>query len=250
MRLTRHRHILVLLALLAWATPGCIPLGGIDYGAILTAEDGPDGPTVVAGLKEALVLGSDRAVAGLSRPDGFLGDALLRIALPESFQGAASALRSAGLGGAVDELETALNRAAEQAAGQAAPVFHEAIRSLSIADGFAILNGHETAATDLFRQRTGEALRARFEPIVAAQVEATGLGRSYRQAVDAYSVLRFGGAPEPLDLGSYVTEKALDGLFLRLADEEQAIRRNPAARTTALLRQVFGSLATENGGRP
>jgi len=236
-----HRLAPLLLALLVWTGPGCVPPAGIELGSILQTDAPLDGATVVAGLKEALAVGADRATAAPSVPDGFLGDAMLRIALPESFRGAASTLRRVGLGGLVDELETALNRAAEQAAGEAAPVFREALRGMTIADGFAILNGNATAATDFFRQRTEDALRARFEPIVAAKVEATGLGALYSRAVAAYDALPLTGMPAPVDLDAYVTGQALDGLFATLATEERAIRADPAARTTELLRRVFGS---------
>ena len=111
---------------------------------------------------------------------------------------------------------------------------------MSIGDAFAILNGHETAATDYFKGRTEEQLRLRFRPIVAAQTESVGLGRLYGDLASTYESLPLTGKPQLVDLDAYVTDEALSGLFAVLAQEEAAIRQDPAARTTDLLRRVFG----------
>ncbi|MFO7610771.1 MAG: DUF4197 domain-containing protein, partial [Candidatus Krumholzibacteriia bacterium] len=152
--------VLAVTALLA----GCATLEQIGAGG------GPlDEGTVVAGLKEALKVGSERTTARTSAVDGFLGNDLIRIPLPRQLESAASTLRSVGLGSYVTELETAMNRAAEAAAGEAGAVFRDAIVAMTIADAFTILEGHETAATDYFRARTEDRLRSRFRPIVAAK---------------------------------------------------------------------------------
>ncbi|MCP4572892.1 MAG: DUF4197 domain-containing protein [bacterium] len=228
-------------ALLALMILGCASMQNVDLGAILGGRTGQlDEPTVLAGLKEALRVGSENTVASTSTVDGFLGNALIRIAMPDQLDGAASTLRKAGLGGYVDELETAMNRAAEQAAGEARGIFWSAITAMTIEDAFAILRGHETAATDYFRSRTESDLRARFAPIVAEKTESVGLGRLYGQLTDTYGKLPLTSKPALVDLDAYVTDEALDGLFTVLAREEQAIRQDPAARTTELLRRVFG----------
>jgi hypothetical protein len=230
------------VALAALMALGCASLQNTDLEGILGGDQGGelDETTVLAGLKEALRVGSDNTVAATSTVDGFLGNALIRIAMPEQLDGAASTLRSVGLGRYVDELETAMNRAAEQAAGEARGIFWNAITAMTIGDAFAILNGHDTAATEYFRARTETELRARFAPIVSEKTDAVGLGRLYGQLTDAYATLPLTSKPELVDLDAYVTDEALDGLFTVLAREEQAIRRDPAARTTALLRRVFG----------
>jgi len=236
-----RRLLIFLFALAALMVFGCASLQNTDFGSILGGGDGElDEATVLAGLKEALTVGSGNAVTSTSAVDGFLGDALIRIALPDQLDDAASTLRSVGLGSYVDELEVAMNRAAEQAAGEARDIFWSAVTAMTIADAFAILRGHETAATDYFRAHTESELRARFAPIVAQKTESVGLGRLYRQAADAYATLPLTTKPELVDLDEYVTDEALDGLFTVLAREEQAIRQDPAARTTDLLRRVFG----------
>lgn len=221
---------------------GCASLQNADLGTILGGTTGEmDEATVLAGLKDALKVGSGNAVRMTSTVDGFLGNALIRIAMPDQLDGAANTLRSIGLGSSVDELEVAMNRAAEQAAGEARSIFWEAVTSLTITDAFAILQGHDTAATDYFRGRTESQLRTRFAPIVRTQTASVGLGRIYGQLTDTYDSLPLTSKPELVDLDAYVTDKTLDGLFTVLAREEQAIRRDPAARTTELLRRVFGN---------
>ena len=116
-------------------------------------------------------MGSENAVTSTSTVDGFLGNAMIRIAIPQQLDSAASTMRSMGLGSYVDELEVAMNRAAEQASGEARSLFWDAVTSMSIGDAFGILNGHDTAATDYFKGHTEEQLRIRFRPNVAAQTE-------------------------------------------------------------------------------
>lgn len=226
------------------AAGGCAELqGGLSPGDILQSVMRPRGTvlderTVAAGLKEALRVGTDRTVGLTSRTDGFLGNALIHIALPDPYQPMARTLRTLGLGGQVDALETAMNRAAEQAGGEARTVFWDAISGMTLTDAYAILNGGETAATDYFRGRTSESLRGRFRPIVSQKMGEAGLYRAYDQLVTRYNALPF-TTPPALNLEEYVTDRGLGGLFTILAQEEQRIRRDPAARTTDLLRKVF-----------
>ena len=224
------------------AVPGCATLqegmaamlgGGAAGGAL-------DEPTVIAGIKEALRVGTQNTVLSTSRLDGYLGNQLIRIAVPNELQSAASTLRQLGLGGQVDELEIGMNRAAELAAAEARDVFWTAITGMTVSDAFGILNGGVTAATDYFRGRTYADLRARFHPIIEQKIEAIGLSRVYSRIADTYNSLPLAGTERLVDLDEYVTDRALSGLFAVLATEEQKIRQDPLARTTDLLRTVVG----------
>jgi hypothetical protein len=230
----------------ALALSGCTAQGGAaPWGDLLQAAGvlgvAPlDDATIVSGLKEALRVGTRNAVASTSRMDGFLADELIRIALPEQLETMGNALRRVGLGGQFDQLQLTMNRAAEHAAGEATDVFIDAVRQMTFEDARNILQGNETAATDHFRSTTSDSLRARFSPIVNQKMREVGLARLYQDLVGRYTALPFASKPE-LDLGSYVTEKTLDGLFTVLAQEESKIRSDPAARITPLLQRVFGS---------
>lgn len=197
-----------------------------------------DEKTVAAGLKEALRVGTERTVDRTGKVDGFFGNQILRIVMPDELKTAASALRTVGMNEQVDQFELAMNRAAERAAGEAATVFIDAVSAMTVMDAFSILQGDETAATDYFYGKTSDELRGRFGPIVQEKMGEVGLYNSYNSLMDKYTSLPFVEKPV-IDLDSYVTEKALSGLFTVLADEEKKIRHDPAARTTALLRKVF-----------
>jgi hypothetical protein len=193
---------------------------------------------IVAGLKQALEIGTERAVGRTSQPDGFLGNPSIRVGLPDSLQTMAAGLRAMGLGGKIDELEVAMNRAAEQASAEATEVFWQGIRQMSFADARTILAGGDTAATEYFERTTREPLRERFEPIVAERMRSVGLVRLYDDLAARYAALPFTAKPT-LNLERYVTDGALDGLFQVLGEEERRIREDPAARTTTLLKEVF-----------
>ena len=197
-----------------------------------------DEKTVTAGLKDALRIGTERAVNNTSRLDGFLANEVIRIALPEEFDAVASALRSIGFDSQVDALEVGMNRAAEKATSEAKSVFWDAITQITLADVYDILYGNETAATDYFRSKTSDALRNRFQSIVTEKMGEVGLYQIYNQVVSTYNSIPFVSKPA-IDLDNYVTEKTLDGLFQMIATEERKIRLDPAARTTELLRRVF-----------
>ena len=219
---------------------GCADGSGIQLADILNASGSILGGqssqgTVVAGLKEALRVGTERTVSSASSRDGFDRNSLIRIPLPEQLQTAAKGLRLAGFGAQVDELELSMNRAAEKAASQAAPVFVNAITSMSFTDAQSILGGGERAATDYFEGATRENLASRFSPIVDQSMQEVGLVRTYDDFVR-----RLPFQPS-FSLQQYVTDRSLDGLFTLLAGEEKKIREDPAARTTELLRTVFGN---------
>ena len=220
---------------------GCATLKDAHLEDILNTGDGPlDEATVTAGLKEALRVGTERTTLSVGGVDGYLANALIRIAIPDDLRQVTDRMRQVGLGAYVDELEVGMNRAAEAAAGEARDVFWSAITSMTIADAFGILNGDDTAATEYFRERTAATLEARYRPIVRRKMETVGLARLYEDLLAAYDTIPLTSKPELEPLDRYVTDRALDGLFSVLATEERKIREDPAARTSELLRRVFG----------
>jgi len=224
------------------AAVGCGGAASLDAVGDLLGSPGLRGEErIVAGLKQALEIGTERAVGRTSQQDGFLRDPSIRLGLPDSLETMVAGLRGMGLGGKIDELEVAMNRAAEQASAEATEVFWQGIRQMSFADASAILAGGDTAATEYFERTTREPLRERFEPIVAERMRSVGLVRLYSLYSDLaarYAALPFTAKPT-LNLERYVTDGALDGLFRVLGEEERRIREDPAARTTALLKEVF-----------
>jgi len=206
--------------------------------AILAAA-GLSAATTASGLKDALRVATDQAVASTSKTGGFLDNPQIRIPLPGKLETMATALRAVGMGAQVDELEVAMNHAAEKAAGEATPVFTKALTDMSFKDASAILSGGDTAATKYFQRTTSADLKTRFRPIVDQAMEQVGVVKQYDALVSSYTSTPFTSAPK-LDLGGYVTDEALAGLFKVMGDEEKKIRKDPAARTTSLLKQVFG----------
>ena len=192
------------------------------------------------GLREALMLATERAGEQLHQPGGYLDNQQLRIPLPPRLQDAATQLRRFGLGGQADKLQTAMNRAAETAANEAVSVFASSIRRMSPSDALGILNGGDNAATQYLRRTSEDELRGRYRPIVANHLERVQGAALYADIARSWNRLP-GVKPLEADLESFVTDKALDGLFFVIAREEQRIRSDPVARTTELLRDVFGN---------
>ena len=196
---------------------------------------------VVAGLREALARGSEIVVAELGREDGFLARPEVRIPLPGALESIGSGMRRFGLGGYVDSFETSLNRAAEQAVPEALELLLETVRSMSIDDAMGILEGPDDAATRYFRQRNETELAARFLPIVREATSRVGVTEAYKGMLAQAGMAAQLFDPNSVDIDRYVTGEAIDGLFLLLAREEQRIREDPVARSSELLRRVFGS---------
>jgi hypothetical protein len=194
---------------------------------------------IAAGLREALDTGTRRAIARIGVPDGFWLNRDLNIPLPENLRKAEKALRALGQGRTVEEFHLSLNRAAEVAVPEAATIFAGAIRGMTLADARQILDGPGNAATNYFRGKTYSALSARFKPIVMNATSAVGATRKYKDL--AGRVGKYVSGFEMQDLDAYVTDRALAGLFRTLAEEEQRIRVDPAARSSELLRKVFGA---------
>lgn len=209
-----------------------LPAAGTTAG---TADD----KTNAAGIKEALAVGTERAVKSLGRPDGYFANEAVKILMPSSLQKVADLARMLGYQKQVDEFVLSMNRAAEAAAPLAARHFKEAIRDMTLEDVRGILTGGDTAATDFFRRKTHDKLYAEFKPIVAKKVDQVGATRAYKNMMGKYEgVSKLTG--QSLDLDDYVTNKALDGLFYTVGQEEKKIRTDPVARSTELLKKVFG----------
>jgi hypothetical protein len=191
-----------------------------------------------AGLREALRVGSERVVAQVGKTDGFNADAVIRIPLPERLAAARLTLDKVGMGGVFNDLEVRLNRAAELAAPQAKAIFWQAIREMSIQDVNTIFRGQEDAATRYFQTKMTPALAAAMQPVIEQSLNEVGAVRIYNQAVNQVRSLPF--APDiKTDLPGYVVDRGMAGIFHYLAEEEAAIRKNPAKRTTELLQRVF-----------
>ena len=239
---------LVLVALVASAASAQLPkLDGIMKGldalpkapAVGLSAGTADEKTNAAGIKEALAVGTEKAVSSLSQVNGYFGNAAVKILMPSSIQKVAEVARMAGYQKQVDEFTLSMNRAAEAAAPLAARFFGDAIRDMTLDDVRGILTGGDTAATDFFRRKTHDKLYAAFKPVVSQKVGEVGATRAYKDMMGRYESVPMMGK-QSLDLDDYVTNKSLDGLFYMVGEEEKKIRTNPAARTTDLLKTVFG----------
>ncbi|MEW6648486.1 MAG: DUF4197 domain-containing protein [Pseudomonadota bacterium] len=196
---------------------------------------------IVAGLKEALQVGTQRAVKLLGKKGGYLDDLQVRIPLPESLRKVERTLRDFGQDKVVDDFIGTLNRAAERAAPEAVDIFVDIISSMTLEDARNILHGPDDAATQFFRQRSEMRLSRKFRPVIEQATAKVGVTSAYKDMLRRAGPLASLIDKEAQDLDGYITSRALDGLFLKLAAEEKLIRENPAARTTELLRKVFGS---------
>lgn len=192
------------------------------------------------GIKVALNQGITKAVGNLNRVDGFFGNSLYKLLLPPEFAKAERMLRAAGLGKEVDRAILAINRGAEDAVGQATPIFVSAIKSMKLTDAISIVKGNERAATDYFQQKTSDSLRVAFTPSVKTSLDKTEATRYYGDIVNAYNKLPTTFKKMNPDLSSYVVDKTLSALFDQIATQETLIRKDPAAQTTTLLQKVFG----------
>jgi len=193
---------------------------------------------IIAGLKEALQVSTGKAVALTGRPDGFLKNQAIKILLPPKLQTVGKTMRMLGMGARVDELEVGMNRAAEQATPQAKQIFLAALKKMSFDDARHILTGNDTAATDYFKRTSSADLSVAFAPIVHQSMQRVGVVQQYQRVLN--SAPGGNALAGQFDLDKYVLGRTLDGLFYMLGDGEKRIRKDPAAQTTALLRQVFG----------
>src|SRR5436190_3590110 len=220
---------LVLAAAIAWSAGAHAQLEHI------TRQD------ATAALKAALEKGSVAAAANLGRVDGFLGNPQVKIPLPESAQRAEHMLRRVGMGKYADELVVTMNRAAEQAVPEAKAIFIDSVKKMSVQDAKGIITGGDTAGTEYFRRTTRDQLHKRFRPIVEKATARVQLAQKYDQYADkavGVGLLR----KEDADLDEYVTQKALDGLYVMVAEEEKKIRKDPIGTGSSIIKKVFGAI--------
>lgn len=193
------------------------------------------------GLKQALTQGASAAVANLGRTDGFLGNPKVKIPLPEGLRQAESLMRTMGMGKQADELVTAMNRAAESAVSEAKPILLDSVKKMSVQDAKQILTGGDDSVTQYFRRTTSDQLMQRFKPIVTKATSKVKLADKYDSL--AGRAARFGLIKsEDAKIDNYVTQKAMDGLYAMIAEQEHAIRKDPLGATGSLAKKVFGAL--------
>jgi hypothetical protein len=193
-----------------------------------------------SGLKEALKIGTENAVNLTGNTDGYFLNQVIKILMPEKLKTFEKGLRAVGYGQQIDEFVLSMNRSAEKASPFAKQIFWDAIGEMSFDDARKILSGGDTSATEYFKGKTTNKLTDIFKPIVSNSMSEVGVTRQYKDLVGRYESIPF-VKKESFDLDQYVVTKALDGLFHMVGDEEKKIRKNPTARTTDLLKEVFGS---------
>ncbi len=206
-----------------------------------SATDSLTNENMIDGLREALEVGSRRAIDTVSKEGGYLNNPKIRIPLPPRVQQASDIMKKFGMSELADEFETSINEAAEKAAPQAKELMVNAIKGITIDDAKNILRGEDDAATRYFEEKTRPQLEDLFSPVVDDSLNQVGATRYYNQLDDRMQAVPLVGQNLNLDLTDYVTQEALNGLFIMLAAEEQKIRENPAARTTELLKKVFAN---------
>lgn len=208
-----------------------------EIGTALLQSDQISESTIASGLSEALKVGTTRAVASLSKSGGYSSTALKLLSPPELTK-ATNTLRKYKLGFIVDNFETKMNEAAEKAVVLAGPILIDTISKMTFDDARQLLNGNDTSITDFFKRKAGPQLKKSFLPTVNTKMAELGTVKTYNDLMTKYDAIPFTPKIE-FDLGNYVTDKALEGLFAQLASVEKDIRENPAARTTELLKKVF-----------
>ena len=191
------------------------------------------------GLRQALQIGAQNATGRVSAVNGFFGNALIKVLMPPEAKKVESTLREIGMGQYVDDAILSMNRAAEDASGKALPIFVDAIKSMSIQDALSILNGGNNAATNYLKQKTTASLTAAFRPIIQQSLDKVNATKYWAAVFNTYNELPMTFNKVNPDLPAYVTERALNGVFVNIADEEAKIRTDPAARVTSLLKKVF-----------
>lgn len=228
------------VAAVSLLTPSCdmvIALPDIQTNLPLTEAE------VSSGLKEALKVGIRNAVVQTSADNGFYGNSLIKIPFPEEAQRVKDALNNIGMGSLVQDFEESMNHAAEKASAEATDIFVDAITQMTIQDAMGILNGEDDAATAFLRRTTETRLTNAFRPIIDNALQQGNVTQYWNQITTRYNQIPFVNQVNT-DLTGYVTEAALDGLFVMVAQEEKEIRENPQARVSQILKRVFGSLDT------
>ncbi len=230
------KKILILLSLFAVVIAGCNSTQPIFSSPGLGSLNNGE---MVSGLKEALRVGADSSTKRLSLLNGFFGDDIIRILMPPEAQKLERTLRDIGLGKTVDKAILSMNRAAEDGSKYVGQIFWTSIQQMTIQDAIGILRGGDFAATDYLKRTTTNQLTAAFRPVIDRSLNNVDATRYWSDLFSAYN--RISKTPVNTDLGAYVTEKALSGLFYHIGLQEQQIRKNPAARVTDILKKVFGN---------
>ncbi|QEC77072.1 DUF4197 domain-containing protein [Mucilaginibacter ginsenosidivorax] len=243
------KQILILTALLSFITlSSCDTLNQVAQAATTNAQGTPTTFEIGNGLKQALEIGTGKSSDKLSAIDGFLKNAEVKILFPPEAQKAERTLRSIGLGSLCDNVITSINHAAEDAAVKAKPIFIGAIKQMTLQDVTNILLGSQDAATQYFKKTTTLQLAGQFKPVIQASLNKVGATKYYTDAAQAYNKVPFVSKINP-DITDYVTQKAIDGLFVEIAKEELNIRQNLGARTTPLLQKVFSFADKKKSGQ-
>lgn len=200
----------------------------------------PSNQLMADGLKSALEVGFSNASDKLGSLDGFFGNALIKILFPPEAKQVETTLRSIGMGKVCDDFLLSVNRAAEASAKEAKPLFLSAIKQMSIMDAVNIVTGGDDAATQYLRKTIGVSMQQRFQPVIQSNLDRVDATKYWGAAMTAYNAIPFGTQKINTNLSEYVTTKAIDGLFLVLAEEEKKIRKDPISRTTQIIKDVFG----------
>lgn len=231
------KTILLLLFAGSLIPGGCDTLAQLPGANTGISQPGLSNTDVVNGLRQALEIGAQNSSNILSQVNGYFGNAAVKILMPPEAQKVEQTLRNLGLGGIVDKATLSMNRAAEDAAKSAAPIFINAIKQMSIQDAMQILSGGQHAATDYLKKTTTGALTTAFQPVIQKSLQQVDATKYWSDVFSTYN--KFSLKKVNPDLTAYVTEKALDGLFYNISQEEAKIRTDPAARVTDLLKKVF-----------
>ena len=239
MNIQKTALILFMLSMILFS--GCETLKQIVDATGTTTEKPLTESEIISGLKEALKTGTGNAVSILNSPDGYFKDPLVKLPFPPEAIKVANTLRDLGAGKLVDDFELSLNRAAEDAAKEAGPIFVNAVTSMTIADARNILFGADNAATEYFKKTTSQPLSQAFQPKIKNSLDKVLATKYWTDITTRYNKIPF-VKPVNTDLPQYATDLALKGLFLKLEGEEAKIRKDPAARVKDILKRVFGEL--------
>ena len=205
-------------------------LGKGSTGALSKAD-------IINGLKQALTIGTDNSAKKLNKADGFFANAAIKILMPDEAKKAEKTLRQFGMGSLVDKAVLSMNRAAEDAAGGITSIFLDAVKGMTLTDGLSILRGGDFAATDYLKKNTTLQLTEKMRPVIEKSLAKTDATKYWKDVFTAYNT--FSKQTVNTDISAYVTEKSMAGIFYSIGEEEQKIRKDPAAQVTDLLKKVF-----------
>ncbi len=233
------RGVFLSSMILAFTTVSFAQIGDLSKRLGLGKQDNLSDTKIASGLKQALQVGTDNAVKLTGRPNGYFGNQAIKILMPKNLQPLEKGLRAVGYGPKIDDFVLSMNRSAEKAAPAAKKIFLDAILAMTFEDARKILSGGDTAATEYFKDKTTDQLTAAFRPVVEKTMDENSVTQQYKALAGQARSIPFMKSPN-LDITQYVVSKALDGLFYTLGQEEKKIRKDPVARTTSLLKEVFG----------